>query len=134
MDQPKGAAYVYFKSLQAKIERQAFLWLNPNTQIDAAKNFAAQFSVVVKLSNAAGLIFYSSDGVIEDPTLHYPGNARTWALKVAAMNKGSTDTYYAFYLVDPRLGTMITVSLSQANSAVPKNQLCFRKAGLNRLN
>lgn len=133
MAQPKGAAYAYFKSLQSKIEKQAYLWLNSNTQIETANTFAAQNGVGVSFADAFGQIYFST-GTIVIPYNHFPEVYRSWALNYAVMNQGGPNMYFVFSLFNPTNGTILNISLDQATSSLPKNQLCFRKPGLNRLN
>ncbi len=130
--QPKGAAFAYFSSLEKRIRKQSALWLNPNTQVEAVENFATQYGVQVSLSTAFGQITYPTDAAAEN--VNFAEVYRSWALNSAVLNQsGSGRTYYAFHIFDKKTAEFIEIGLSQATNALPKNQLCFRKAGLNRL-
>lgn len=133
LEQPRGAAYAYFKSLQHRIERQAYLWLNPETRESAADNFYRQFGAGVFMSNAFGQEILHPDGSLDNE--QFPEIFRSWALNVGSMVQSDNGwTYYSFPLFSPNTAEMYTITFNKTTASLPKNQFCFRKPGLNRLN
>lgn len=134
--QPDPPAAQYLRSLQAVIEAQLGLWMNPTTRTETAIDFCAAYRIQIRIFDAMGFgIEYPSLTIRDNPT-------RATHMRAEALNKGAIakgmaingHVYYSFQIFTSN-GEYAMIELRALRRKMPLGNLInFKRKDLRNCN